>query len=145
MLLASKFIQDALSTAALQVPNAEDVHVRIHTDHAYFVQLAALVCIVHYSLESNNVKYIQPHARISVFCVEVKERCVAAIAISISASNAPIVIMDLVDKLQTDFNYIFPRRLNSANASLLQFAKFNLTHVSRQNNVLIGSPNISRP
>ena len=91
------------------------------------------------------MKYIQPCAQISVLRAEVKERCVAAIALSISAFNAPIVIMDLVDKLQTDFNYIFPRRLNSANASLPQFAKFNLTHVSRQNNVLIGSPNISRP
>ena len=144
-MLSRKFILDALSTAALHVPNAEGVHVRIHTDHTYFVQLAALVCIVRYSLKAIDVKYIQPRAQISVLRAEVKERCVAAIALSISASNAPIVIMDLVDKLQTDFNYIFPRRLNSANASLLRRSKINLTHIPLQNNVLIGSPNISQP
>ena len=45
-MLSRKFILDTLSTAALHVPSAEGVHVRIHTDHTYFVQLAALVCIV---------------------------------------------------------------------------------------------------
>ena len=144
-MLARKFILDALSTAALRVPNAEGVHVRIHTDHTYFVQLAALVCIVCYSSKAIDAKYIQPCARISVLHAEVKECCVAAIALLISASNAPIVIMDLVDKLQTDFNYIFPRRLNSANASLPHHSKINLTHIPLQNNVLIGSPNISWP
>lgn len=44
-LLASKFLQDALSLLALNVPDAEDVHVHIHTDHAYFIQLSALIYI----------------------------------------------------------------------------------------------------
>ena len=133
VMLARKFILDTLSTVALHVSNVEGVHVCIHTDHTYFKQLAALVCIVCYSSKAIDTKYIQPRAQISVLRAEVKERCVAAIALSISASNAPIVIMDLVDKLQTDFNYIFPRCLNSANASLLRHSKINLTHIPLQN------------
>lgn len=42
-LLTSKFIEDALSTAALHVPNAEDVHVRILQDHNYLFMMSALV------------------------------------------------------------------------------------------------------
>ncbi|KAN0141621.1 hypothetical protein V8E53_000083 [Lactarius tabidus] len=110
-LLTSKFIQDALSTAALHVPDAEDVHVRILKDHPYFVKMSIL-----------------PRARISIFRSEVKERCVAAIALLLGAHESATVISELVLKLRTDFNYIFPRRLNNAN-----------------NNVLIGVPNISRP
>ncbi|KAN0136269.1 hypothetical protein V8E53_005874 [Lactarius tabidus] len=110
-LLTSKFIQDALSTAALHVPDAEDVHVRILKDHPYFVKMSIL-----------------PRARISIFRSEVKERCVAAIALLLGAHESATVISELVLKLRTDFNYIFLRRLNNAN-----------------NNVLIGVPNISRP
>jgi len=44
-LLTCKFIEDALSTAALHVPNAEDVHVRILQDHSYSLTMSALVCM----------------------------------------------------------------------------------------------------
>ena len=44
-LLANKFIEEALSTAALQVPNAEDIHVRILQDHAYCLTMSALVSL----------------------------------------------------------------------------------------------------
>ena len=43
--LMSRFIEDALSTAALHVPNAEDVHARILQDRRYCSQMFALVCI----------------------------------------------------------------------------------------------------
>ncbi|KAF8264815.1 hypothetical protein EI94DRAFT_1866005 [Lactarius quietus] len=41
-LLANKLIKEALSTAALQVPNVEDIHVRILQDHGYCVTMSAL-------------------------------------------------------------------------------------------------------
>jgi hypothetical protein len=44
-LLTNKFIEDALSTAALHVPNADDVHVRILHDHSYCSTISALVCV----------------------------------------------------------------------------------------------------
>ena len=44
-LLINKFLVDALSTAALHVPNAEDVHVRILQDHSYCTMMSALVCV----------------------------------------------------------------------------------------------------
>ncbi|KAN0141478.1 hypothetical protein V8E53_000723 [Lactarius tabidus] len=101
-LLTSKFIQDALSTAALHVPNAEDVHVRILKDHPYFVKMSIL-----------------PRARISIFCSEVKEHCMAAIALLLGTHESATVISELVLKLQTDFNYIFLRCLNNANHQAL--------------------------
>lgn len=52
-LLTSKFIQDALSTAALHVPDGEDLHVRILKDHPYFVKMSILVCFLCLSLKSN--------------------------------------------------------------------------------------------
>ncbi|KAN0134067.1 hypothetical protein V8E53_008285 [Lactarius tabidus] len=105
--LTSKFIQDALSTAALHIPDAEDVHVCVLKDYPYCVKMSILPC-----------------AWISIFRSEVKEHCVAAIALLLGAHESATVISGLVLKLQTDFNFIFPRRLNNAN-----------------NNVLIGSPN----
>lgn len=51
----------------------------------------------------------------------------AAIALSLSASNSPVVITELVDKLQTDFNYIFPRCLTNTNVSLPYCTKVMLT------------------
>ena len=41
--LMGRFIEDALSTAALHVPNAEDIHVRILQDRGYCFQMLALV------------------------------------------------------------------------------------------------------
>ncbi|KAN0128865.1 hypothetical protein V8E53_013317 [Lactarius tabidus] len=69
--LTSKFIQDALSTAALHVPDAEDVHVRVLKDYPYCVKMSIL-----------------PRARISIFRSEVKERCVAAIALLLGAHES---------------------------------------------------------
>ncbi|KAF8258267.1 hypothetical protein EI94DRAFT_1708146 [Lactarius quietus] len=43
LVLANKLIEEALSTAALQVPNAEDIHVRILQDHGYCLTMSALV------------------------------------------------------------------------------------------------------
>ena len=45
LLLANKFIEEALSTAALQVPNAEDIHVWILQDHVYCLTMSALVSL----------------------------------------------------------------------------------------------------
>ena len=42
-LLINKFPVDALSMAALHVPNAKDVHVRILQDHSYCTMMSALV------------------------------------------------------------------------------------------------------
>ena len=44
-ILMNKFIEDALSTAALHVPNAEDVHVRILRDYSYCARMSYLVCV----------------------------------------------------------------------------------------------------
>src|ERR1700761_2268016 len=44
-LVANKFIEEALSTAALQVPNAEDIHVWILQDHVYCLTMSALVSL----------------------------------------------------------------------------------------------------
>jgi hypothetical protein len=54
-LLTSKLIQDALSTAALHVPDAEDVHVHILKDHPYFIKMAILVCCLSSSLKSTKI------------------------------------------------------------------------------------------
>jgi hypothetical protein len=43
MLHTSMFIQDALVTASLHVPGAEDVHVCIIEDHDYFAKMSILV------------------------------------------------------------------------------------------------------
>jgi hypothetical protein len=50
-LLTGKFIQDALSTASLLVPNADNVHVRILRDSAYCSHMSILVCFIFASLE----------------------------------------------------------------------------------------------
>jgi hypothetical protein len=54
-LLTSKFIQDALSTAALHVPDAEDVHVHILKDHPYFVKMSILVSCLCSPLKSTKI------------------------------------------------------------------------------------------
>ncbi|KAI9447601.1 hypothetical protein H4582DRAFT_2068214 [Lactarius indigo] len=106
--LINKFIQDALITASLHTTGADDIHVRLLNDHLYCSQMSIL-----------------PRAWISVFRAEVKERCVAATTLLLSAHD-PLAVTDLVKKLLTDFNYIFPRR-------------------NVNGNVLVGSPHLSRP
>jgi hypothetical protein len=44
-LLTCNFIEDALSTAVLHVPNAEDIHVHILQDHGYCFTMSTLVCM----------------------------------------------------------------------------------------------------
>jgi len=53
---------------------------------------------------------------------------VAAIALLLGAHESPTVISDLVLKLRTDFNYIFPRRLNNANVSQPKTPEAELTN-----------------
>jgi hypothetical protein len=53
--LTSKFIQDALSTAALHIPDAEDVHVRVLKDYPYCVKMSILVCCLCSSLKSTDI------------------------------------------------------------------------------------------
>ncbi|KAF8261029.1 hypothetical protein EI94DRAFT_1705850 [Lactarius quietus] len=93
-LLANKFIEEALSTAAIQVPNVEDIHVHILQDHGYCVTMPTL-----------------PQAHISIFRAEVKEHCTASVTPMIQALNhsSPAKTAELVTKLQANFNYIFPR------------------------------------
>ncbi|KAH9069504.1 hypothetical protein EDB83DRAFT_2518271 [Lactarius deliciosus] len=98
-LLINKFIQDALITASLNTPNADDVHDHLLNDRLYCSQMSTL-----------------PRARISVFRAEVKERCVAATTLLLGAHD-PSAITDLVKRLLLDFNYIFPRR--NANGNVL--------------------------
>ncbi|KAN0140700.1 hypothetical protein V8E53_001527 [Lactarius tabidus] len=91
-LLTTKFLVDALSTASLHVPNAEDVHVCLLRDHGYCSKMCSL-----------------PRARISIFRGDVKERCAAAIA-PLLVLNTPTAVKDLINKIKDDYNYIFPRR-----------------------------------
>ncbi|KAH9173495.1 hypothetical protein EDB89DRAFT_699441 [Lactarius sanguifluus] len=107
-LLANKFIQEALITASLNTDDADDIHVRLFMDRLYCSQMSIL-----------------PRARISVFRADVKERCVAATTLLLGAHDSSAVT-DLVKRLLTDFNYIFPRR-------------------NVNGNILVGSPHLSRP
>jgi hypothetical protein len=50
-LLTNRFLVDALSTASLHVPNAEDVHVRLLRDHGYCSKMCTLVCFMCCSVE----------------------------------------------------------------------------------------------
>ena len=127
-LLANKFIEEALSTVALQVPNAEDIHVWILQDHAYCLMMSALVSLCA-SLQQQLTLQFQPWAHISIFHAEVKERCVASIAPLIGLLNhsAAAETAEHVTKLQADFNYILPRRLVT-HVSLPLF-KPKLTHI----------------
>ena len=59
-LLTSKFIQDALTTASLHIPNAEDVHVRILNDHAYCSKMSTLVYCTCFPLRTQPNEGIQP-------------------------------------------------------------------------------------
>ncbi|KAH9002141.1 hypothetical protein EDB86DRAFT_3100970 [Lactarius hatsudake] len=59
---------------------------------------------------------VLPQACITIFRAEVKERCVAAVALLINLNDLPTSITDLIDKqLNDNYNYIFPRRSNSLN------------------------------
>ncbi|KAH9083699.1 hypothetical protein EDB83DRAFT_2669654 [Lactarius deliciosus] len=108
LLLANKFIQEALITASLNTNDADDIHVRLFMDRLYCSQMSIL-----------------PRARISVFRADVKERCVAATTLLLGAHDLSAVT-DLVKRLLTDFNYIFPRR-------------------NVNGNILVGSPHLSHP
>ena len=67
----------------------------------------------------------------------------AAVSPLLGLLDSPSTIMDVVGKLQADFNYIFPRRLD-ANVSLAE-PKLHVLIFIFQNNVLLGLPQISRP
>jgi hypothetical protein len=60
VLLASKFIQDALSTASLHVPDADVVHIRILQDHNYFEMMSTLVSHGCASSKPNNTNQFSP-------------------------------------------------------------------------------------
>ncbi|KAH9177497.1 hypothetical protein EDB89DRAFT_2064480 [Lactarius sanguifluus] len=97
--LIGTFVLRAFLAATSNDLRAVHVHQRILHDHVYLSKMTVL-----------------PRARISVFRSEVKERCVAAVALLINLNDSPTLIADLIDKqLNDNYNYIFPRRSNSLN------------------------------
>ncbi|KAH9173094.1 hypothetical protein EDB89DRAFT_2242490 [Lactarius sanguifluus] len=92
--LIGTFVLRAFLAATSNDLHAVHVHQRILHDHVYLSKMTVL-----------------PRARISVFRSEVKERCVAAVALLINLNDSPTLIADLIDKqLNDNYNYIFPRR-----------------------------------
>jgi hypothetical protein len=61
-----------------------------------------------------------------MFRSDVRNRCAAVIGPLLSLDATPARIVDLVKKLQSDFNYIFPRRVNGTVS--VQSAKVALTN-----------------
>ena len=51
----------------------------------------------------------KPKACISIFCAEVKERCVAAVMLAVDIHSLPGAIAGTIESQLNDFNYIFPR------------------------------------
>ncbi|KAH9017755.1 hypothetical protein EDB83DRAFT_2320999 [Lactarius deliciosus] len=97
--LIGTFVLRAFLAATSNDSRAVYVHQRIRQDHVYLSKMTVL-----------------PRARITVFRAEVKERCVAAVALLINLNDSPTSIADLIDKqLNDNYNYIFPRRSNSLN------------------------------
>ncbi|KAN0137724.1 hypothetical protein V8E53_004480 [Lactarius tabidus] len=100
-LLMMTFITRALVQGISYSPNATHIRSRMLNDHVYLARIAQL-----------------PRARISIFRAEVKERCVAAVALLVNVHDTPTLIAELIEKqLKDNYNYIFPRR--SANANIL--------------------------
>ncbi|KAI9430723.1 hypothetical protein H4582DRAFT_2063463 [Lactarius indigo] len=102
----ARFIWDTLGTASLHVKGAEDVHARILRDNTYCWKMSAL---------KNCLK------------TECSPECASASSVQKSNAHDPIAIVDLIKKLDADFNYIFPRR-----------SKTN-------NDAHVGSPDLRRP
>ncbi|KAN0130461.1 hypothetical protein V8E53_011724, partial [Lactarius tabidus] len=93
-LLTMTFITRALVDGISHTPNATHIRSRMLNDHVYLSKIAQL-----------------PRARISIFRAEVKERCVAAVALLVNIHDTPTLIADLIEKqLNDNYNYIFPRR-----------------------------------
>ena len=67
----------------------------------------------------------------------------AVVAPLLGLLDSPRTIMDLVGRLQSDFNYIFPRRSNT-NVSLAE-PKRSVPTFLFQSNVLVGVPQTGRP
>ncbi|KAH8999575.1 hypothetical protein EDB86DRAFT_3242614 [Lactarius hatsudake] len=94
--LIRTFVLRAFLAATSNNLRAVYVHQCIRQDHVYLSKMTVL-----------------PQARITVFHAEVKERCVAAVALLINPNDFPTSIVDLIDKqLNDNYNYIFPRRSN---------------------------------
>ncbi|KAH9013244.1 hypothetical protein EDB84DRAFT_1568754 [Lactarius hengduanensis] len=97
--LVGTFVLRAFLAATSHNLHAVHVHQRILHDHVYLSKMIVL-----------------PRARITVFRAEVKDRCVAAVALLINVNDSPALIADLIDRqLNDNYNYIFPRRSNSLN------------------------------
>ncbi|KAI9453765.1 hypothetical protein BJY52DRAFT_1189338 [Lactarius psammicola] len=96
-ILTSTFVLRALVAATSHNPNATCIQLRIVNDHMYLAKMITL-----------------PQARISIFRAEVKERCVAAVALLVNTHSSPTLIADLINRqINDNYNYIHPRRLNS--------------------------------
>ncbi|KAH9021346.1 hypothetical protein EDB85DRAFT_2152464 [Lactarius pseudohatsudake] len=97
--LVGTFVLRAFLAATSHNLHAVHVHQRILHDHVYLSKMIVL-----------------PRACITVFRAEVKDRCVAAVALLINVNDSLALIADLIDRqLNENYNYIFPRRSNSLN------------------------------
>ncbi|KAN0131589.1 hypothetical protein V8E53_010431 [Lactarius tabidus] len=94
--LTATFVRQALLTVTSRMPYSSGKEIRkcILIDHEYYSTMSIL-----------------PRARISIFCAEVKERCVAAVMLVVDTHHSPVELANIIDGQMNDFNYIFPRQL----------------------------------